>query len=264
MCGIVGAFKRKAGADLQTGAGVASRMLGAIRHRGPDELRDWHAPDGNYWLATARLAIIDVAEGHQPMSTEHGAIWGACNGQIYNHLDLHRELVALGHTFRTHCDTEVLVHGYEAWGGPGLLQRLRGMYAFAIYDMKKRRLFAARDRVGIKPFFWWTDGAVFLFASEVKCLLAHPRLASRRVDPRAVSQFLVTRYIPAPLTAFQDVQKLAPGHYLEIPLDAPAAITPQRYWDISMRPHRPEPSWDEAIAEVDRLLCESVRLLLMS
>jgi asparagine synthase (glutamine-hydrolysing) len=264
MCGIVGAFKRKAGADLQTEPGVAGRMLGAIRHRGPDEQRDWRAPDGNCWLATARLAIIDVAEGHQPMSNEDGSIWVAFNGQIYNHVELHRELAALGHTFRTHCDTEVLVHGYEAWGGPGLLQRLRGMYAFAIYDMKRRRLFAARDRVGIKPFFWWTDGSIFLFASEVKCLLAHPRLASRRVEPRAVSQFLVTRYIPAPLTAFKDVHKLPPGHYVEIALDAPDAITPQRYWDISLKPHRPEPTWDEALTEVDRLLCESVRLRLMS
>jgi asparagine synthase (glutamine-hydrolysing) len=215
-------------------------------------------------MGHTRLAIIDRAAGHQPLSNEDGSVWVNYNGEIYNHAELRQELEGLGHRFRTHCDTEVLVHGYEQWGGRALLQRLRGMFAFAIYDQGSRRLFIARDRLGIKPCYWWSDGRVFVFASEIKAMLAYPKLARRSVDPNAIAQFLTFRYVPAPLTLFRDVWKLPAGHFVELEVDGPTAVTPQRYWDLTFAPHEPVPSFASALERVDTLLKESVRLRLMS
>jgi asparagine synthase (glutamine-hydrolysing) len=264
MCGIVGVLKMRSSARLGLSAETANRMVQALRYRGPDGQDQWTSPDGNCWLGHTRLAIVDLAGGHQPMSNEDGSVWVTFNGEIYNHLDIHRELVSLGHQFRTRCDTEILVHGYEQWGGEGLVQRLRGMFAFALYDSHRRTLFLARDRLGIKPLYWWSDGEVFLFASEIKALLAYPKLSNRQVDPNALSQFLTFRYVPNPLTMFRDIWKLPAGHGLQIDVDQSGGIAPKRYWDVTFARHDPMPDFEQALEEVDRLLRESVRLRLMA
>ena len=264
MCGIVGVLRLQSSAPGGPSAAERGGMLGALRHRGPDGEGEWASPDGLCWLGHTRLAVVDLAGGHQPLSNEGGSVWVNYNGEIYNHADLRQELVARGHQFLTRCDTEALVHGYEEWGGPGLLQRLRGMFAFAIYDIPRRRLFLARDRLGIKPCYWWSDGELFLFGSEIKALLAHPALARRRVNGNAVSQFLTFRYVPAPLTLFEGVHKLPAGHYLELAVDGAGGIEPRRYWDVSFAPQQPVPDFAEALERVDELLSESVRLRLMS
>lgn len=264
MCGIVGVLKMRTPARLDLSPAVAERMVETLRYRGPDGQDQWSSPDGNCWLGHTRLAIVDLTGGRQPMTNEDGSVWVTFNGEIYNHLDIRRELLALGHHFQTHCDTEVLVHGYEQWGGEGLVQRLRGMFAFAVYDLPRRRMFLARDRLGIKPLYWWNDGDTFLFASEIKALLAHPKLSSRRVDHNALSQFLTFRYVPAPLTMFQGIWKLPAGHWVQIDIDRTTAIEPQRYWDVSFTRHDPMPDFEQAVEDVDRLLKESVRLRLMA
>src|SRR5687767_5469868 len=151
MCGIVGALKLKSSNTWQLPPAVTKRMVDTLRYRGPDGQGDWTSPDGNCWLGHTRLAIIDRAGGHQPMGNEDGSVLLTFNGEIYNHLDLHRELEAAGHRFASRCDTEALVHGYEQWGARGLVERARGMFAVALYDTKHRTFLLARDRLGIKP-----------------------------------------------------------------------------------------------------------------
>src|SRR5687767_6088656 len=133
MCGIVGVLKLKSSNEWQLPPAVTGRMVDTLRYRGPDGQGDWFSPDRNCWLGHTRLAIIDRAGGHQPMANEDGSVFVSFNGEIYNFLDVRAELVASGHDFKTKCDTEVLVHGYEEWGGEGLVQKLRGMFAFCVY-----------------------------------------------------------------------------------------------------------------------------------
>jgi asparagine synthase (glutamine-hydrolysing) len=262
MCGIVGAVRLQTSAAWELTPEVAARMVGTLRHRGPDGEGEW--ADDHCWLGHTRLAIIDLAAGHQPLSNEDRSVWVNYNGEIYNHDGLRRELQSLGHRFASRCDTEILVHGYEQWGGPGLLQRLRGMFAFAVYDQRRRTLFLARDRLGIKPCYWWSDGKVLLFASEIKSLLAYPRLGRRQVDPNAVSQFLTFRYVPGPRTLFEEIHKLPAGHFVELQVDGDRRVEPRRYWDVSFAPVLPVPSFQAALERVDAMLRESVRLRLMS
>src|SRR3954469_14917746 len=186
-------------------------MLDSLRHRGPDDAGRW--TEGPVALGNRRLSIIDIGGGHQPMASEDGRVLGVQNGEIYNHLDLHLELQRLGHHFATRCDTEVLLHGYEEWGD-GLLERLRGMFALAIWDTRERRLLLARDRFGIKPLYWSAAGGVLSFASELKALRHVPGV-STELDPDALEAYLAFNAIPAPLSIFRDVRKLAPGHLLE-------------------------------------------------
>ena len=174
MCGICGAFYY---ADTARGVdeAVLVRMRDTMVHRGPDGCGAWIAPDRRAGLANRRLSIVDLsALAAQPMTNEDGTIWITYNGEIYNHLRLRAELSAAGHRFRTdHSDTETIVHAYEQWG-PKCLERLEGMFAVGIWDGPRRRLFLARDRVGIKPLYFWLGTGVILFASEIKALLAHP------------------------------------------------------------------------------------------
>ncbi len=263
MCGIVGAVKLRRDGGWDMSPGVAGRMVDALRYRGPDGQGDWYSADGNCWLGHTRLAIIDRAGGHQPMGNEDNTVFVSFNGEIYNHVQVRGELVALGHQFKSKCDTEVLVHGYEQWG-TSMLDKLRGMFAFAVYDLPRRRMFVARDRLGIKPLYWWSDGDVFLFGSEIKALLAYPRLGNRQVNHNALAQFLTFRYVPAPLTMFKDVWKLPAGHFVQIDIDRPAAIEPRRYWDLSFKRQTPTLPFEEALEETDRHLRESVGSHLMS
>jgi asparagine synthase (glutamine-hydrolysing) len=251
MCGIVG----RVGASPVSEAELV-RMCDAIRHRGPD---DWGTfTEGGVGLGMRRLSIIDLAGGHQPLTNEDGSVVVILNGEIYNHESLHQELQGKGHVFRTRSDTEVLVHLYEDYG-EGMLQRLRGMFAFAIWDRKRRRLLLARDHFGQKPVFYTEAGGRVTFSSEIKALLADdPSLAE--LSPAALDQYLTLRFVQPPETFFSRVRSLPPAHFM---VWEDARIRIERYWDLSYGP-----KWtygeEELLDRIDALLDETVRLHLTS
>jgi asparagine synthase (glutamine-hydrolysing) len=203
MCGIGAIY------DPETSATPATlpAMLGALRHRGPDGEASWR--EGPAALVHTRLAIIDVAEGDQPFTSEDGRTTAIVNGEIYNHLAVRAELEGLGHRFASHSDCEVVLHGYEEWG-MGVLGRLNGMFGLAIWDDREQRLVVARDAFGVKPVYWWTDGRRVVAASEVRAILA-TGWTGAELDPVALDHFLTWRFVPAPRTMFAGISKLAPG-----------------------------------------------------
>jgi asparagine synthase (glutamine-hydrolysing) len=223
MCGICGLAALDGGPVDHRGLDA---MLDTLVHRGPDGRGT--RVDGPVALGTRRLAIIDLAHGEQPMANEDGSVLVVQNGEIYNHEALRAELSARGHRFATRCDTEVLVHAYEEHGD-AFLERLRGMFAIAIWDARRRRLLLARDRFGIKPLYWRAAGGVLSFASELRALRRQPGFAGE-LDPAALEAYLAYNSIPAPLTIFRDVRKLPPGHLLSWDLDPPAREPEVRRW----------------------------------
>jgi asparagine synthase (glutamine-hydrolysing) len=227
MCGIAGAL-------ASTNAGpppeLVPRMLVAQAHRGPDG-GGLHR-DGPVTLGHRRLSIVDLsAAGSQPMLNEDGAVAAVVNGEIYNHAELRRELIAKGHRFRSASDSEVVIHLYEELGAR-TPERLRGMFAFAVWDRARQSLLLARDRFGEKPLYYAQCGEVFLFASELAALLAHPGVGTR-VDPAALDAYLALQYVPHPDTIFADVKKLPPGHILEV--EAGGAPRVRAYYDLEAR-----------------------------
>ncbi len=232
MCGIAGIlrFGPVAGASGGIDRDLLARMTGALAHRGPDGQGIWVAPDGRAGLGHRRLTIIDLSDNaNQPMPNGDSSKWIVFNGEIWNHVALRTELVAAGYKFRTdHSDTEVLIHGFDAWGIAGLLPRLQGMFAFAIWDDTKKRLTLARDRVGVKPVYFTRHDGEFHFASEIKGLLADGRVP-RRVCNVALYHYLTYLTTPAPLTMFDGIYKLPCSTYLEI--EADGAMRSARYWD---------------------------------
>ncbi len=232
MCGIAGIlnFKSPSQSGRAEMESVLTAMAETMVHRGPDGQGLWVSNDGRVGLAHRRLAIIDLTQAAaQPMSNEDGGVRVTFNGEIYNHVSLRRELVAAGHRFATdHADTEVLVHGYEEWGAKGLARRLDGMFAFALWDAGRETLTLVRDRVGVKPVYFSEISGSFLFASEIKAILADERVP-RRVEPAALNHFLSFLVAPAPLTMFKGVYKLPPGHILEVSADG--RMSASRYWD---------------------------------
>ena len=224
MCGIVGVWHRD---RRPVDAALLERQRDAMRHRGPDDEGTWIAPAGDVGLGHRRLAIVDLsAAGRQPMGNEDGSVQVTYNGEIYNHEALRAELERRGHRFRSRCDTEVLAHLWEEHG-PDMVDRLVGMFAFAIRDEAADTVFVARDRLGIKPLYWLDDGRTFACASEIKALL--PLLARREVDEVALRHYLTFVAVPPPRTLFAGVSKLAPASTLLIGRDGPQA--PRRYWD---------------------------------
>ncbi len=224
MCGIVGVYSRN-GAGVDPAAVVA--MRDTMTHRGPDDCGLWSSPEGDVVLGHRRLSIVDLSEhGRQPMANEDGSVQISFNGEIYNHAQLRPELERRGHRFRSHCDTEVLLHLYEEHG-PAMVEHLVGMFAFAIWDEAEKRMFVARDRLGIKPLYWIDDGERFAFASEIKALL--PLLPRHEIDPTALSHYLTFVAVPPPRTLFEGVSKLAPATTMVINRDGPRA--PECYWD---------------------------------
>ena len=209
MCGIAGKVWHDGARPVDVG--VLRRMAASIRHRGPDDEGIWTDP--GVGLAHRRLAVIDLSpRGHQPMASADGTIRIVFNGEIYNHRELRRELESRGRTFRSESDTEVLLQLYED-EGVRLLDRLRGMFAFAIWDGRTRTLFAARDRLGKKPFHYLHDGAKFLFASEPRAILLDPEV-SAAPDGRAIGHYLTFGYVPGAFSALRGLAKLPPAHYL--------------------------------------------------
>ena len=208
MCGIAGIF------EYATQAAVARRtvdaMLDVIRHRGPDD-EGVHI-DNDLAIGMRRLSIIDVAGGAQPMWNEHRSIAVVFNGEIYNYRELNEWLRQRGHAFATASDTEVIVHLYEELGDD-CVHQLRGMFAFAVWDVRRRRLFMARDRLGIKPSYYRDEGRRLVFGSEIKALLEHPAVEAR-IDLEALNNFLSLKYVPAPQTMFAGIVALPPGHTL--------------------------------------------------
>jgi len=262
MCGIAGYLRLRPNEAAPLSTRVAGDMLEAIRRRGPDGEGQWRSPDEFCWLGHRRLAIIDLHTGDQPMCNEDGTIWTVFNGEIYNHAALRAELAARGHRFKTRSDTEVLVHGYEQWGLRGLAERLQGLFAFAVYDTVKHTLGLARDPMGVKPLYWWSDGKTLLFASEMKSLLRHPALRDRRVNRAGVAQVLVTRYVSRPSTMFEGVSRLPEGCCIAFEVEGNAPVAPQRYWDVR---YRVEPlDLDEATEQLDVLLKRTIDMQLMS
>jgi asparagine synthase (glutamine-hydrolysing) len=227
MCGIVGWLSASAGTPVE--AGVLSRMRDEVAHRGPDGVGDWISSRRDAGLGFRRLAIVDLAPNAcQPMANEDAAVQVVFNGEIYNHLTLRRELVALGHRFRTdHSDTETIVHGYEQWG-ENVVHRLDGKFAIGIWDDRTRQLMLARDRVGVKPLYFARIGPHFLFGSELKSLFAHPA-ASVELDPAAVYHYLSFLTTPAPLTLYRGFFKLPAGCRAFVRPGEDLRI--ERYWD---------------------------------
>ena len=226
MCGICGIFLCDRGQSVSPDALAA--MNRRIAHRGPDD--DGFLVEKNVGLAMRRLSIIDVKTGHQPLANEGHDIWIVYNGEIYNHVDLRADLEARGHRYRTRSDTETIVHLYEEYGRD-CVKRLRGMFAFVIWDSRKRVLFAARDRLGIKPFYYRWDGNAFLFGSEIKAILAYPGVGAE-FNRGLLSEYLAFGYITGPETMFAGIQKLMPGHTLELAEDGEPRV--ERYWDLGV------------------------------
>jgi len=244
MCGIAGYmhFERERSADRQT----LHRMVSLVAHRGPDG--EGIHTEGNVGLAHRRLAIIDLATGAQPMETSAADCVITYNGEIYNYIELRDELERLGHRFVTRSDTEVILEAYRAWGDE-CVQRFNGMWAFALWDRRRRRLFCSRDRLGEKPFFYAVHDRTFAFASEIKSLFAFG--VPKRPEVALLDSYLALTYVPAPYTFFADVHKLPPGHTLVVENDK---LTVSRYWDVPL----PEP---EAMREDTAAICEEFEYL---
>jgi len=248
MCGIVGTVGF-------VDRGLLNRMIDVIKHRGPDDSGVFI--DRNICLGIRRLSIIDVKGGHQPIHNEDETLWIIFNGEIYNFISLREELRSKGHKFYTRSDTEVIIHLYEE-EGEECLKKLRGMFAFAIWDNKKRKLFLARDIFGKKPLYYIQFDGNFIFASEIKSILQHEGI-KRRMNEKALYYFLTFRYVPGPMTMFEGIMKLQPGHHLVYHNNR---IEIKKYWDIDFRSEdHPEQYY---IKKLQELIEESVKIRLMS
>jgi asparagine synthase (glutamine-hydrolysing) len=213
MCGICGAIAFND--SFACGERVTVAMRDTMTHRGPDDAGVWSSPTGRVSLGHRRLSIVDVSHsGHQPMSNEDGSVWVSFNGEIYNHAKLREELEKRGHSYRSRCDTETIVHLYEE-EGERCVERLDGMFAIAVWDERRRELFLARDRLGKKPLYWARTPAGLVFASEIKALLRHPAV-SADLDVRAFHDYLTFVCAPAPSTMFAGISKLSPAERMTV------------------------------------------------
>lgn len=261
MCGIAGTVTSTPDSQSRR---VVEAMTAVLRHRGPDGEGFYH----DEWVALGhrRLSIIDLAAGSQPMTSEGGTLWCTYNGEIFNHEEIRRELEAAGHTYKTRCDTETILHAYEQFG-TACVERFCGMFAFAVWDKAERTLFCARDRLGKKPFYYFFNGRLFVFGSEIKALLEHPAV-SPTFDESVLGEYLAFGYVSGEQTLFQGIRKLMPGHTLLLTQAREGlSLRTEAYWDLPQPGARgagqpqDEQGW---IAECRRRLEESVRTRLMS
>jgi asparagine synthase (glutamine-hydrolysing) len=251
MCGLAGVLGPVTEPLLRA-------MTRTMVHRGPDDEGLWLGQ--GIGLGVRRLSIIDVQGGHQPLTNEDGSLHVAFNGEIYNHQELRRRLAAKGHQFRTRCDTEVLVHLHEEYGDAAV-HLLRGMFAYTLWDDRRRRLLLVRDRLGIKPLYYAEVGGTLLFASEIKALLQHPALDPPRLNDTALDLYLTLQYVPGPETLFRGIFKLPPAHML---VAHDGRVEPRRYWSLVMAEGHPDIKPAEARDELLALLADTVRRHLIS
>ena len=254
MCGICGIVHADRNKPVERATLEAMTRL--MVHRGPDG--EGYYLNGPVGLGHRRLSIIDTEGGVQPMTNEDRTLWLVYNGEIYNFQELARDLKARGHTFATRCDTEVILHLYEEYG-TDCLSHLRGMFSFALWDERERRLFCARDRLGVKPFFYSITNGDFIFASAPAALLRFPGF-ERAVDFRALDLYLTYQYVPSPLSIFERMNKLSPAHYL---LFADGRLSVTRYWEVNPS-GTVAMSYDESRERLRDLLTEATRLRLIS
>ena len=248
MCGFVGFSGR-----LEKRQEILEKMMSRIIHRGPDSAGEFIGDD--IALGFRRLSIIDLDGGAQPIYNEDKSVVTVYNGEIYNFMELRRELEAAGHRFVTRTDTEVLVHGWEEYG-ERLIPKLRGMFALLIYDMKNHKLLGARDYFGIKPFYYYrTEGGDYLFGSEIKSFLEHPEFV-KKLNRRAPRPYLTFQYSALDETFFEGVYKLPPAHYFVLDLDKKSLLEPVRYWDIDFT-EKPD-DFDALASDIDKTVRESV------
>jgi asparagine synthase (glutamine-hydrolysing) len=253
MCGICGMVNSDFEKTVEQP--LIKKMCDAIYHRGPDD--DGIYVHKNVGIGMRRLSIIDLVTGKQPISNEDGSVWIVFNGEIYNHKHIRNELEARGHIFSTNTDTETIVHAYEEYGRD-CVQKLNGMFAFAIWDNRKKQLFLARDRIGIKPLYYYFDKKKFIFGSELKSILKVKDIP-KRIDLTALDNFLTFEYIPAPLSIFEDIKKLPPGHTLILKNNS---ISIQQYWDLQVKANQFENK--QAEQNLTELLQDAVKIRLMS
>jgi asparagine synthase (glutamine-hydrolysing) len=255
MCGICGKlmFDREA----EVSPRVLKKMADAIQHRGPDD--EGFYSSGPIGLGFRRLSIIDLSLGHQPLSNEDGTVWIVFNGEIYNFQELREELLEKGHVFRTRTDTEVIVHLYEELG-ERCVERLRGMFGFAIWDERNQQLLLARDRVGIKPLYYSLTSRFLSFGSEIKAIIADPEVP-REIEPAVIDRFLTFYYVPGEETLFKNIYKLAPGCCLVV-RDGKARV--RQYWDLQFQRGVPVPSLREAEEQLVDLLDQTVQMHMIS
>jgi asparagine synthase (glutamine-hydrolysing) len=253
MCGIIGLYAPDHSGTL---SGDIKKMTDRLAHRGPDE--DGYYVGPKVALGHRRLSIIDVKSGHQPIFNEDGSQCIIFNGEIFNYLEIKHLLERKGHRFSTNSDTETILHAYEEWG-EACLEKFRGMFAFCIWDVRNETMFLARDRFGIKPLFFAQYNGKFVFSSEIKSILLDYEF-KRAIDPEALAAYFMFAYIPGPLTIFENIQKLLPGHFLTL---KDGEVSVKKYWDLQFRPDRRKKE-NDFIAEFVERFKESIRLRLMS
>lgn len=254
MCGIAGIYHFEP--DRPVDRGLLERMCSVLRHRGPDD--EGYYVSGGAGLGHRRLSIIDLANGRQPMSNEDGSLWIIFNGEIYNYVELAAGLRSRGHTLRTQSDTEVILHLYEE-RGPDCLEELLGMFAFAIWDGRRKEVFLARDRLGIKPLYYFINQSKLIFASEIKAIL-EDEMVPRRPDYGAITQYLRHMYTTNDCTFFDGIKKLLPGHYMVVKQGRSQI---RQYWDLCFHSGQEHPE-SFYVQRLYELLHDSVRLHLRS
>jgi asparagine synthase (glutamine-hydrolysing) len=255
MCGIAGFVSFDGLSDQAPSVAVAMRDV--LTHRGPDEA-GLHC-DEYAALAHRRLSIVDLGNGQQPMCNEDGSVWIVFNGEVYNHQDLRLRLEARGHRYRTHSDTETIIHAYEEWGDD-CVHEFRGMFAFAIWDAPKRRLLLVRDRLGVKPLYYHVEGDTIAFGSEIKALLQHPAVR-REWNPDALDAFLAFQYVPSPGSIYRHISKLPAAHLMVV---EQGRVSMRRYWSLRFTGTPAKVREDELLDQLDELVTESVGLRLLS
>ena len=251
MCGIVGWVDYKSAIDEQK----ITQMRDTLTHRGPDDAGNYFSHDKKIALAHRRLSFLDLSmAGHQPMCNETERIWIVLNGEIYNYKELALELSAKGHVFKSSSDTEVLLHGYEEWGIDKLLQKIKGMFAFALLDENQQQLFLIRDRFGIKPLYYYASGERFIFGSELKAIIKSGAV-EKEINYSSFADYFVYRYIPSPKTIWKNIAKLQPAHYIKLNIQN-GVYELTEYWKLGSE--KKQQSTKQLVQEIGSMIGNSV------